>query len=161
MTDDWMFANLRLHHSLMSEIKDSVYFAMVDLRPFEQETSLHGHSRARRVVIPGGVDWIKTVPDEKLKKSFLSSVKKAAKASKPGDRLILYIVSHSIKLNKETRESGKAGHVHLGNKALLQPEDIYYIALKSAGNTTIIVDACFSGLWSDALRFLPTGKKGQ
>ena len=158
--DDWMFANLRLYHGATLGIRDAEWFASVVLNAHRDICDLHGHPNAPRVVINNNdsVEWLTVVSAKQIRQKSLNSVRKAARQARAGDRLVIYIVGHGERENRRRGFVRVGENPHFGGPSLLQPKDILAEASNSRGDTTAIVDACYSGSW--ATHLVPRADRG-
>lgn len=162
-----MIANMRMYHSTTSHVQDAKWFTAIDMAAHNAQTNLHGHPNAERLIIDDcgagreSWDWATRVPPTELKARFVISVRNAARAAREGDRLVVFIVGHG------SQASRTKGHVFVGEHSafngatLLRPEDVLIPASRSRGNTTVVVDACYSGTWGSALDLLGAGRSSR
>ena len=165
--DDWMVANMRMYHSTTSHVQDAKWFTAIDMAAYNAQTNLHGHPNAERLIIDDcgtgreSWDWATRVPPMELKARFVISVRNAARAAREGDRLVVFIVGHGSQASR-TKGHGFVGeHSVFNSTTLLRPEDVLITASRSRGNTTVIVDACYSGTWGSALDLLGAGRSSR
>ena len=152
--DAWLLEDMALLHDTLPTGGDVIWLSSIKPQDFNSAVQRHGHPRARRVLLPssstgGSFSWLTTVKARRLKSRFLEELSRMAEFSKSGDMLIVCINTHG------TREYGMEGAVQIGHKWMghtrwVECREVLRIIKRCLGNTTLIVNACYSGYWVDA-----------
>lgn len=163
-----MFCDYVLIHDLLASkfIFSCEYMSSIDLNRAYRIDYLnrHGHPECPRVVLNehyGNFNWSHIYRKDELKDKFLQTLQDNARVSTDEDRLIVIITGHGA----------PSGAIAIGeyrlllrpsNPRLLNPTDVFNI-LRSEnfkGEATVIVNACYSGIWAASAAETGMGRAG-
>jgi hypothetical protein len=150
--DGFLFSDYVLLRQLLPRARDEVWMCSVSLdeRRHRDMIKLHGHPDADRVVIETeDYEWSTRIRKRSLKKEFVASVREATENAKSGEQVVILLNGHGRHASNGRKGSGDiaVGCDWLGRATWLSPLDILEPVSRSNADCTVLVNACFSGVW--------------
>jgi hypothetical protein len=150
--DDFLFSDYVLLRQLLPRARDEVWMcsASLDERRHRDMIKLHGHPDADRVVIETeDYEWSTKIRKRSLKKEFVASVREATENAKSGEQVVILLNGHGRHVSNGPKGSGDiaVGCDWLGREIWLSPLEILEPVSRSNADCTVLVNACFSGVW--------------